>query len=110
VNSLVRANQTHYKRQRQKKAASEFSVPKRWCYSAKIITAVAVAFLLAASCFHLRAVRGPGRDRLGLARHLAAGAARLVLFVAEAAEHRAPCILLVGRALHPRLRHQERTA
>ena len=47
--------------------------------------ALVLVFLL--FVFHLPAARGPGRDRLGQARHLAAAAAAAVAVVAEAADH-----------------------
>jgi hypothetical protein len=87
-----------------------FSFRSRWCYCAKIITAVAVAFLLVVSCFHLPVARGPGRDRLRQARHRAAAAAAAAAsgaVVAEAADHKRPAFFLFGRAPHPWLRHQE---
>jgi hypothetical protein len=83
-----------------------FSFRSRWCYCAKIITAVAVAFLLVVSCFHLPVAR----DRLRQARHRAAAAAAAAAsgaVVAEAADHKRPAFFLFGRAPHPWLRHQE---
>ena len=72
----------------------------------KIIADVVVAFLLVAS-FHLPVVRGPGRDRLRQARHLAAAAvAAGVVAAAEAADRERPGFFLVGRALHPHFLHQ----
>ena len=71
---------------------------------------MAVAFLLVASCFHLPAARGPGRDRLRQARHLAAAAAAAGAVAAEAADHERPAFFLVGRALHPHVLHQPEAA
>ena len=70
-----------------KKRPRSFSLRSRRCYCAKIIAALAVAFLLVASCFHLPAARAPGCDRLRQARHLAAAAAAAGAVVAEAADH-----------------------
>ena len=71
----------------------------------KIIADVAVAFPLVAS-FHLPVVRGPGRDRLRQARHLAAAAVAAGVVAAEAADREQPGFFLVGRALHPHFLHQ----
>ena len=90
-----------------KKRPRSFSLRSRWCYWAKIIAAVAVAFLLVASCFRLPAVLVRARDRLLQARHLAAAAAAAGAVVAEAAERERPAFFLVGRALHPWLLHPE---
>ena len=70
-----RLTQTPYKRQRYKKRLRNFTFRSRWCYCAKIIADVAVAFLLVVSSFHLPAARVPGRDRLRQARRLVAAAA-----------------------------------
>ena len=78
-----------------------FSFRSRWCYCAKIIAALAVAFLLVVSSVHLPAVLGLGRDRLQQARHHAAAAAAAGAVVAVAAERERPAFFLVGRALHP---------
>jgi len=69
------------------KAAPEFHLRSRWCYCAKIIAAVVVAFLLVASSVRLPAVPDPGRGRLRQVRHLAAAAAAAGAVVAEAADH-----------------------
>ena len=90
INAAVR--QPHLK-----KRPRSFSLRSRWCYCAKIIAAVAVGFLLVASCFRLPAVRGPGRDQLRQARHLPAAAAAAGAAVAEAAERERPAFFLVGR-------------
>jgi hypothetical protein len=86
-----------------------FSFRSRWCYCAKIITAVAVAFPLVVSCFHLRVAHGLGRDRLRQARHRAAAAAAAAsgAVVAEAADHKRSAFFLFGRAPHRWLLHQE---
>ena len=47
-----------------------FTFRSRWCYCAKIIAALAVAFLLVVFFVHLPAARVPGRDRLRQARRL----------------------------------------
>src|SRR6476469_1662671 len=51
-----------------KKRPRSFPLRSRWCYCAKIIAAVVVAFLLVASCFRLPAVLVRGRGRLQQAR------------------------------------------
>jgi len=84
-----------------------FSFRSRWCYCAKIIMAVAVAFLLVVSAFHLPVALVPGHDRLRQALRLvaAAAAAAVVAVVAEAADQERPASSLVGRALHPLALH-----
>lgn len=79
-----------------------FSFRSHWCYCAKIIADLAVAFLLVVSSFHLPAARVPGRDRLRQARRLVAAAAAGAR--AAAAERERPAFFLVGRALHPLIR------
>ena len=69
----------------------------------QIIAALAEAFLLVVSCFHLPAVRAPGHDRLTKARRLVAAAAGARAVVAE---RERLAFFLVGRALHPRVRYQ----
>ena len=83
-----------------------FTFRSRWCYCDKIIAALAVAFVLVVSSFHLPAARVPGRDRLRQARHRCAAAAAGAV-VAAAAEHERPAFFLVGRALHPLVPHQD---
>ena len=68
---------------------------------AKIIAAVAVAFLLVVACFRLPAGHVLGRDRLRQARHVAAAAVAAVAVVAEAVDHEPAAFFLVRRALHP---------
>jgi hypothetical protein len=105
--------QTPYKRKRvlKKSGSGVFTFRSRWCYCAKIITAVAVAFPLVVSCSHLPVARGLGRGdhRLRQARHRAAAAAAAAsgAVVAEAADHKRPAFFLFGRAPHLWLRHQE---
>ena len=82
-----------------------FSFRSRWCYCAKIIMAVAVAFLLVVSSFHRPAARVPGRDRMKQARRVVAAAAAAGARAA-AAERERPAFFLVGRALHPQVFHQ----
>ena len=85
-----------------------FSFRSRWCYCAKIITALAGVLLLVLFVSHLPAVLVPGRDRLRQARHRAAAAAAAAgAVVAEAADHKRSAFFLFGRAPHPWLRHQE---
>ena len=90
-----------------KKRLRSFLVRSRWCYCAKIIVAWAGVLVFLLFVFHLPAARGPGRDRLRQARHLAAAAAAAGAVVAEAAERERPAFFLFGRAPHPWLRHQE---
>jgi hypothetical protein len=71
-----------------KKSGSEiFTSQSRWCYCAKTIMAAARVLVFLLFVFHLPAARGPGLDRLGQARHLAAAAAAAGAVVAEAADH-----------------------
>lgn len=72
---------------KEKSGSGIFSLRSRWCYCAKIIAGVAVAFPLVVSSVHLPAVRGPGRDRLRQLRHLGAAAAAAGAVVTEAADH-----------------------
>ena len=51
-----------------KSGSGIFTFRSRWCYCAKIITALAVVFLLVLFVFRLPAARGPGRDPLRQAR------------------------------------------
>jgi hypothetical protein len=64
-----------------------------------------VAFPLVVS-FHRPAARGPGRDQLLQARHLAAAAAGVGAVAAKAAERERPASFLAARAPQRRLRHQ----
>lgn len=94
-----------------------FSFRSHWCYCAKIIAGLAVAFLLVVASVHLPVALVPGRDGPRQADHLAvaalapaavaAAAEAAVVAVAEAADHERPGSFLSGRVLHPRLRHQE---
>ena len=70
---------------------------------AKIIAAVAVAFLLVVAWFHLAAAHVPGRDRLGQVRQLLVAAAAVAGAGAQVtvAEPARPAFFLFGRALHP---------
>src|SRR5436190_1215470 len=81
-----------------KKRLRSFSFWSHCCYCGKIIAALAVAFLLVVSSFHLPA--GLGDAQPEQARRLAAAAA------AAAAEPACPAFFLVGRGLHPGVRHQ----
>jgi hypothetical protein len=99
-----RLTQTPYKRKRvQQKRLRSFFVPEPLVFLRQIIAALAEAFLLVVSCFHLPAARALGRDRLRQARHLVAAAAGARAVVAE---RERPAFFLVGRALHPRVRYQ----
>ncbi len=64
-----------------------------------------MAFPLAPS-FHPPAARGPGRDQLLQARHLAAAAVGVGAVAAEAAERERSASFLAARAPQRRLRHQ----
>jgi hypothetical protein len=71
-----------------KKSGSEIlTFRSRWCYCAKTIMASAQVLVFLLFVFHLPAARGPGLDRPGQARHLAAAAAAAGAVVAEAADH-----------------------
>ena len=79
-----------YSAKLQKKAAPEFSFPEPLVLCAKIIMAVALAFLLVVSASRLLAVLVPDHDRLRQADHRAAAAAAAVAagaVAAEAADH-----------------------
>src|SRR5262245_2274707 len=78
-----------------------------YSYCAKIIAAVAVAFLLVVFFDHLPAARDPAPDRLRRARQIAVAAAAAGAVVAEAADHKHPAISLFGRAPHPWLQRQK---
>ena len=84
-----RFTETPYNFASKQKRLRSFPFRSRWCYCAKIIAAVAVAFLLVVSSSHLPAALVPGRDRLRQARRLAAAAG---VAAAEAADHERPVL------------------
>ena len=79
----------------KKSGSGVFSFWSRWFYCDKIIADLAVAFVLVVSSSHLPAAPVLGRQTLRLA----------AVAVAAAVEPARPAFFLLGRALHPVIRH-----